>query len=117
MKLISPSIRYLQPVSVEVGGYTPNWFGRLMGQKPIAGKLVELPHVAGRAQLEDATIDFENTPFIPYDRYHEAVAFGNHLYEGIFPYQHHNDNVWRCRVENVRLIRVEPAYVEAPELR
>lgn len=116
MKLISPAVRDIRPSYIEVDGYRPNWFGRLMGQKPIAGKLVACSN-AYRVSLTDATIDFEHTPFIPYDRYHEAVAFGNHLYEGIFPYEHHHDNVWRCRVDNVRLIRTEAAYVEPEELR
>lgn len=116
MKLISPAVKQLKPSYIEVGGYTPNLIGRLLGHKPVAGRLVACSN-AHIVHLTDAQIDFKHIPFLPNERYHESVAFGNHLYEGIWPYEHVHDNVWRCRVENVRLIRVEHPYEEPRELR
>ena len=116
MKLLTPSVKHIRPAYVEVGAFVPSFLQILCGMKPRAGQLIPTHH-NGTIVITDALIDFEHTPYIPYDRYHEPVAFGNYLYEGITPVEHRHDHAWRCTVENVRLIRVEKAYEEPEELR
>jgi hypothetical protein len=116
MRLITPAITGIKPSLVEVDAYKPNFLGLLFGLKPMAGRLVECTNVH-RVVITNCVIDFEHTAFIDSVPYYEPVAFGNYLYEGITPIRHIDKNVWECKIENVRRIRIEKEYKEPQELR
>ena len=118
MKLLKPAVANLEPVMMEIGGYHPSFFARMMGMKRIVGQMVPNPNFGnGRIIISNAIIDFESSYFNPMEKYHTPIVFGNHLYEGITAVRHSHGNVFEVAVDCVRLIELYPAYEHPEEMR
>jgi hypothetical protein len=119
MKLIHAAKNLVEPKFLEIEGYQPGWFGKLLKFPKRRHIVVPNPvyELSQRERYVTATIDFELSPAAIGQVHYQPVAFGSHLYEGVMPVSHVCDNIWECSVNKVTHIQLAPKYKPIPEMR